>query len=73
MKTKQFSVLITLIFFILIASGCTNKAWYEGVKEGAKNNCRSQPPGEVDSCLEKLNNKTYEEYEQERSGQNDKA
>lgn len=69
MKTKQFPVLITLIFFILTTCGCTNKAWYEGVKEGAKNNCRSQPPGEVDACLEKLNNKTYEEYEKERSGQ----
>lgn len=50
-------------------TACTNKAWYEGVKEGAKNNCRSQPPGEVESCLERLNTKTYEEYEKERSGQ----
>lgn len=69
MKTKQSSVLVMFVFFILITCGCTNKSWYEGVKEGAKNNCRSQPPGEVDACLEKLNNKTYEEYEKERSGQ----
>jgi hypothetical protein len=69
LKTKQLLALITLALFILITCGCTNKAWYEGVKEGAKNNCRSQPPGEVDACLEKLNNKTYEEYEKERSGQ----
>jgi len=66
---KQFLAMITLAFLILTITGCTTKSWYEGVKEGAKNNCRSQPPGEVESCLEKLNNKTYEEYEKERSGQ----
>lgn len=69
MKTKQFLALITFASFVVITAGCTNKTWYEGVKEGAKNNCRSQPPGEVESCLERLNNKTYEEYEKERSGQ----
>ena len=69
LKTKQLLVLITFASFILITAGCTTKAWYEGVKEGAKNNCRSQPPGEVEACLERLNNKTYEEYEKERSGQ----
>jgi hypothetical protein len=69
LKTKYVLGLITLILLIPITCGCTNKAWYEGVTEGAKNNCRSQPPGVVDSCLERLNNKTYEEYQKERSGQ----
>lgn len=48
-------------------SGCTTQAWYEGAKQGAENNCRSQPPGESERCLEKLNKKTYEQYEKERS------
>lgn len=63
--------LITLIFLtslVLIISGCSNKSVYEGVKEGARNNCHSQPPSEVDACLEKLNSKSYEEYEKDRSG-----
>ncbi|MBF4992334.1 hypothetical protein [Methylophilus sp. QUAN] len=68
MHSKQSLVLMA--FTILTMSGCTTQSWYEGVKEGARNNCRSQPPGEVESCLEKLNTKTYEEYEKARSGQN---
>jgi len=67
MHSKQSLVLI--IFAICVMSGCTTQSWYEGVKEGARNNCRSQPPGEVDACLEKLNTQTYEEYEKARSGQ----
>lgn len=50
-------------------TACTHQAWYESVKEGASNHCRNQPPGEVASCLERLNTKTYEDYERERSGQ----
>jgi hypothetical protein len=69
MKTTSSLMLILFIVLSVTMTACTNKAWYEGVKEGAKNNCRSQPPGEVESCLERLNTKTYEEYEKERSGQ----
>lgn len=69
MKTKQSLVLIPFAFFMFTLSGCTTQTWYEGVKEGAKNNCRSQPSSEVERCLENLNKKTYEEYEKERSGQ----
>jgi len=67
MHSKQ--PLVLMAFAILTMSACTTQSWYEGVKEGARNNCRSQPPGEVESCLEKLNSKTYEEYEKARSGQ----
>ncbi|MDI1299698.1 hypothetical protein [Methylotenera sp.] len=69
MKTKQFTVFLTFAFCIIAIAGCTNQAWYEGAKQGAENNCRSQPPGESERCLEKLNKKTYEEYEKERSEQ----
>jgi len=68
MTPKQFLTLTSCILFIVTA-GCTHQAWYEGVKAGARNNCQSQPSGEVEHCLEKLNTKTYEEYEKERSNQ----
>jgi hypothetical protein len=69
MKTKQTIVLISLAFFMAVLTSCTTQAWYEGAKQGAENNCRSQPPSESERCLENLNKKTYEEYEKERSGQ----
>ncbi|MFA6163873.1 MAG: hypothetical protein WC685_10635 [Methylobacter sp.] len=69
MKTKQLIALLSLTFFILAISGCTTQVWYEGVKQGAENNCRSQPPSESERCLENLNKKSYEVYEKERSYQ----
>lgn len=62
------SILLTMVLARVLAA-CTNKTWYEGVQEGTRNDCRSQPPSEVDACVEKLNTKTYEEYEKERAGQ----
>lgn len=62
-------MLILLTLLMITISGCTAQAWYEGAKQGAENNCRNQPPSEIDRCLEKLNKKSYEEYEKERSDQ----
>lgn len=50
-----------------VISSCTTQAWYESVKKGAENNCRSQPPSEAEQCLENLNKKTNDEYEKERA------
>ncbi len=69
MRKKKFPVFASLILFTIFMSGCTHEAWYDGVKEGAKNNCQSQPQSEVEACMQRLNTKTYEEYEKERSGQ----
>lgn len=52
---------------MMAVSGCTTHAWYESVRQGAENNCRSQPPSESERCLENLNKKTYDEYEKERT------
>ncbi len=69
MKAKQTTTIIWLTLFITSIAGCTMQSWYEGAKRGAENNCRNQPPGESERCLENLNKKSYEEYEKERSGQ----
>ncbi|BCM26047.1 hypothetical protein [Methyloradius palustris] len=69
MKTKQSMVIVCTSLFIFSIAGCTTQSWYEGAKRGAENNCRNQPPGESERCLENLNKKSYEEYEKERSGQ----
>lgn len=69
MKSKQSLALMAFVFFIVTLSGCTTQAWYEGAKEAAKNNCRNQPPSEVERCMDNLNKKTYEEYEKERASQ----
>ena len=68
MKIIKNLMLTSMLFVMLLGVlGCTNKPWYEGVKQGAENECRSQPPSEMDRCYERLNNKTYEDYEKERA------
>jgi hypothetical protein len=51
----------------LLMSGCTTQAWYEGFKISAESECYQQPLGVVSECLSRLNKKTHEEYEKERS------
>jgi hypothetical protein len=34
-----------------LVAGCSTKAWYEGLKVNAQNDCRRQPSGDTESCL----------------------
>ena len=66
MKIK-IRVLIALTFIVNTIAGCTTQAWYDGAKQAAENNCRTQAPTEMERCLENLNKKSYDEYEKERA------
>jgi len=65
LKTKKIILLILLTFLISLFTGCTTKAWYDGIQYEAKRNCQNQPSSEIDQCLENLNNTTYKKYEKE--------
>ncbi len=68
-EMKQIQIMRRQIAFplLLLVSGCTTQAWYEGFKIGAENECYKQPPVAVADCLSRLNKKTHEEYEKERT------
>jgi len=70
MRSKPVPLPALLLFTALSISGCSTKAWYEGMRFSAQNNCRRQAPGEIESCLARVNTMTYEAYEQGRSAQN---
>ena len=59
---KSILMFISGTFFMCAVSGCTTQALYESVKEGAKNNCLGQPPSEAERCLEALNKRSFDEY-----------
>jgi len=65
MKNRAIPALVLALASVL--SGCTSQAWYEGAKVGAQNECRKQPPGAAEECLARVNKKSYEQYEKERS------
>jgi hypothetical protein len=69
MKTANYLPVAALVLVLPAFMGCTNAAWYEGMKRGAENRCNLQPPGERDRCLERISKQTHDEYEKERSGQ----
>jgi hypothetical protein len=52
---------------ILLGGGCSTQAWYEGLRISAESECYKLPPGAVAECLARLNKKTHEEYEKERT------
>ena len=69
MRIQQLIVSTFIAGAMLAAGGCTTAAWYEGMKRSAESECRRQPADESERCLARLNKKTYEEYEKERTGQ----
>ena len=69
MQINTLSARLCLTFSVLLMSGCSTQAWYEGMKQGAVNNCEKQAPGARDECLNRVNTKPYDAYEKERAAQ----
>lgn len=68
MATRHAQLALALCCLLVHLAGCSTEAWYEGMKRGAENECYRLPPGESEACLKRVNDKTYQEYEKERSG-----
>jgi hypothetical protein len=47
-------------------AGCTSQAWYEGARAGADVRCQDGPPAAYDDCMERQNQKSYEDYRRAR-------
>ncbi len=67
-RWTRIPLAVLLALAAVHVAGCSTKAWYEGMKTSAQNECRRKAPGEVDGCLSRLNTMSYEEYEKNRPG-----
>jgi len=65
MKFIRLSV-VSVITFLLV-SGCAAESWYVATRASAESECRKQPPTAADECLSRVYNKTYQQYEKERT------
>ena len=64
---KRLVTLLLVVSVSYLLQGCTYRAWYEGFKEGQRQECyKYESPHEILECLESLNNMTYEEYKKTR-------
>ncbi len=52
-----------------ILAGCSARYWYNYAAGNAKAECERKAPPERPDCLATVNNRTYDEYEKERSKQ----
>lgn len=50
----------------LCASGCTERAWYEGARQSQRNECYKMPPSAREECLKALDSEGYDEYQRQR-------
>jgi hypothetical protein len=69
MTTPQVACICLVCGMLAVTSGCAlpMRAWYDGLQIGAQNSCDNQPPGAREECQARLNNKSYDAYEKERS------
>jgi hypothetical protein len=51
---------------VLLATGCSYQAWYEGVQDTRRQDCYRLPPGEVQPCLDEVDRVGYDQYRRER-------
>lgn len=58
-------VLVTVLLIGL--TGCSTQVWYEGLRMGAQSQCSRQPPGADSACRDRVHQKTYDAYDQERT------
>lgn len=57
--------LIPLIFVLVTLYGCSNRAVYEGIQTGNRNECVELHPSQYDECMDEAN-RSFNEYERER-------
>jgi hypothetical protein len=61
------------LFLLLVAttmlSGCTMRAWYDGLQSSAAQACQTQPSSEMARCEARLNKQDYDTYEKQRKAQ----
>ena len=56
-------------FAILVAvsvQACTQRTWYESVKQSHRNECNKAPPSEREECLKATTGDSYDEYQRKR-------
>ncbi len=69
MKTRQTVCALGCIALQAITvSACTREAWYAGGQASAEQQCRRKPGDEMQRCIERLKNQSYQDYEKERTG-----
>ena len=66
MKAARLRAVLIALLPVALLPACSSRAWYEGMRASAENECRKLPPGGYEDCMARVNRQSYEEYERER-------
>jgi hypothetical protein len=65
--SRIFRAFLLFGLLLLALQGCTSRAWFGGFQENQRRDChRYADEGEVQRCLERVDNMTYDRYQAER-------
>ncbi len=66
MKALPMRAALLALLAAALLPACSSRAWYEGMRASAENECRKLPPGGYEDCMARVNRQSYEDYERER-------
>jgi len=52
---------------LLCVTGCSTRAWYDGLQQSARSACQQQPSSEQARCEARLKRQDYDDYEKARA------
>ena len=59
----------TLLYGSLLAAGCSQQAWYEGLQASARQQCAAlRSPSAIQQCIDEVNSLSDPQYQREREG-----
>jgi hypothetical protein len=65
--SSKFRFFLLLGLLLLALQGCTSRAWFGGFQENRRRDChRYADESEVQRCLERVDEMTYDRYQAER-------
>lgn len=62
---KNFAYIIVMLL-IVSAPACSQRMWYEGLKQSHRNECNKEPPSAREECLKATSSDSYDEYQRKR-------
>jgi len=62
-----FATALIALALVIVAQGCSHRAWYEGFREGQRDECyRTTTGAALRECLDGAEATSYDEYEKAR-------
>lgn len=65
MIIMKFRMILIVMLSLLLVAGCSNRGWYEGMKNRERVLCNQVPASDYEDCMRQAEG-NYNEYEKQR-------